>query len=476
MSVLKALSTYRFSRYFKLALLVWDIVLLNAAIALSFWFRYGSFDFTEDKWVPTVSLMSNIFWIILMLQKDTYRTIRVERIETILLETIQLLLVHIALIAVFIVILDYDDISRLRMIYFHIIFFVLLFSFRIFFMKILKYIRAEGYNFRKVVIVGANDMGKRMSRILSKDLTYGYRVMGFFDDATYADTEAGLVAPILGRFEDIECYIQTEKIDEMYVALDISKIDIINRLTLVCESNMIRIKFIPDFQLYTKSNKVEISFYGNSNIPVLMLRKEPLESTLNRLLKKTFDVCFSLLVIVLIFPWLFPILMLLIKINSPGPIFFVQQRSGRDNKPFPCYKFRTMSVNKDSDKVQATQGDARITKVGAFLRRSSLDELPQFFNVLLGNMSVVGPRPHMLFHTEQYSELINNFLVRHYAKPGITGWAQVNGLRGETKDLTEMKSRVEHDIWYIENWSLLLDILIIWKTVMDILKWNKNVY
>lgn len=476
MSLLKTLSTYRFSRYFKLAFFVWDVFLLNAAIALSFLFRYGDFHMAGAIEIKTVSLLSNLIWVFLIFNINTYRIIRIERFETILTETIRLLLIHIALLAIFIVVLDYDNISRLQMIYFHITFFVLIFFFRIIFMKILKYIRAKGYNFRQVVIVGANDMGKRMSRILSKDLTYGYRVMGFFDDENDSDTDSELTAPILGGFSAIENYILTENIDEMYVALDISKIEVINRLTGLCERNMIRIKFIPDFQLYTKANKVEVAFYGNSNIPVLMLRKEPLEINLHRIIKKTFDFCFSLMVIVLIFPWLFPILMLLIKVNSPGPVFFVQQRSGRDNKSFPCYKFRTMSVNKDSDKVQATQGDARITKVGSFLRRSSMDELPQFFNVLLGNMSVVGPRPHMLLHTEQYSELINNFLVRHYAKPGITGWAQVNGLRGETKDLAEMKSRVEHDIWYIENWSLLLDLLIIWKTVMDVFKNNKNVY
>ena len=168
--------------------------------------------------------------------------------------------------------------------------------------------------------------------------------------------------------------------------------------------------------------------------------------------------------------------MLLIKLNSRGPVFFVQERSGRDNKPFPCYKFRTMYVNDNAHTMQACKNDSRITKVGAFLRKTSLDEFPQFFNVLLGNMSVVGPRPHMLSHTEQYSELINNFLVRHYAKPGITGWAQVNGYRGETKELADMEGRVEHDIWYIENWSLLLDVKIVWKTFIQVFQGDENAF
>jgi undecaprenyl-phosphate galactose phosphotransferase/putative colanic acid biosynthesis UDP-glucose lipid carrier transferase len=239
---------------------------------------------------------------------------------------------------------------------------------------------------------------------------------------------------------------------------------------------MVRIRYIPDFQQYTKTNRVQVSFYGNGNIPVLMLRKEPLEIPLNRIVKQIFDFCFSLLVIVFLFSWLFPILILFIKLDSRGPVFFVQNRSGRDNESFPCYKFRTMYVNDKAHVAQATKNDPRITKVGAFLRKTSLDELPQFFNVFLGNMSVVGPRPHMLSHTEQYSELIDNFLVRHYAKPGITGWAQVNGYRGETKELADMEGRVEHDIWYIENWSFLLDIKIIWKTFSGVLVGDKQAF
>ncbi len=474
MSLLKIFSTYHFSRYYKLILVVWDVVLLNVAIALSYFLRYGNLDLIHDRVRRTIALLLNVFWIFLLLFKDSYRIIRIERIETILLRTFRLLLIHFALIAVFIIILGYDEISRLRMIYFYTAFFIFLVVFRIVFMKTLKYVRAKGYNYRNVVIVGANATGERMNRILSKDLTYGYRVTGFFDDAIDLDTQ--LTKPILGGFEDIENYILTEKVDEMYIALHISKIDVINSITALCERYMVRIKFIPDFQQYTKSNRVHITFYGNGNVPVLMLRKEPLEMTLHRLIKKLFDLCFSLFVIVFVFPWLFPILIILIKANSPGPVFFVQQRSGRENESFPCYKFRTMHVNKQADKMQATQDDSRITKIGAFLRRTSMDELPQFINVLLGNMSVVGPRPHMLSHTKQYSELINNFLVRHYAKPGITGWAQVNGLRGETKELADMKNRVEHDIWYIENWSLLLDIKIIWNTVTSIFEGDKNAF
>ena len=451
---------------------MWDIVLLNVAIIVSFIVRYDSLDRLDLKEVRTISLLSNIFWIILLLYKDSYRIVRIERIETILMRAIRLIAIHAALIVMLIVVLKYTEISRLRLLSFYLLFFVFLFISRVVFMKLLKYIRSEGYNFKNVIIIGANDTGEHMRKILSKDLTYGYRVLGFFDDKV--DPYAFISSPLLGGFDDIQDYISTENVDEMYIALHIDNIKTINYLTELCERYMVRIKFIPDFQLYTKSRKVEISFYENT--PVLMLRKEPLEITYNLLVKKAFDICFSALVIVLIFPWLFPILMILIKLDSPGPVFFIQERSGRDNQAFGCLKFRTMRVNASADTVQATLGDKRVTKIGAFLRKTNMDELPQFFNVFWGNMSVVGPRPHMLKHTEQYTELINNYLVRHYAKPGITGWAQVNGFRGETKELVDMKDRVDYDIWYIENWSLLLDLKIIFRTVFNVFKGEENAY
>ncbi|GAA4139365.1 hypothetical protein GCM10022250_38910 [Flavobacterium chungbukense] len=339
-------------------------------------------------------------------------------------------------------------------------------------MKLLKYIRSKGYNFKTFIIVGANETGEKIRKVLAKDLTYGYKFLGFFDEKqsqTFVDPKL-----IVGSFENVKKFAIDKKIDEMYVALHIDNIEVINELIEICEQNMIRIKFIPDFQLYTKASKVEVTFY--ENIPVLMFRTEPMEYASNRVLKKVFDICFSGLVILFVFPWLFPIIMIIIKLESPGPIFFKQERAGRDNRSFMCLKFRSMHVNVLADNKQAEKGDRRITKFGAFIRKTSIDELPQFFNVFWGDMSVVGPRPHMVNLAKEYSDLISNYLVRQYAKPGITGWAQVNGYRGETKVLSDMENRVEYDIWYIENWSFLLDIKIVIKTVINILKGEENAY
>ncbi|RYJ40646.1 UDP-phosphate galactose phosphotransferase [Flavobacterium anhuiense] len=472
MKILQKLSHYRISRYYKLLFVVVDIVLLNLATILSALARFGNLEKLLSKDERTISLLAVLIWVALLLQKDSNRSVRVEPIESILWRTIKKISIHAALVSIFVVYLKYVDISRLRLVYFYLIFFGLLMISRYFSMKLLKYVRAKGYNFKTFIIVGANKSGEKIRKVLAKDLTFGYRFLGFFDETeNNQDVDSDL---IVGKFDDVEKFAVDKKIDEMYVALHIDNIEIINELTRICEQNMIRIKFIPDFQLYTKASKVEVAFYENT--PVLMFRPEPLEFASNRLLKKAFDVCFSSLVILLVFPWLFPIIMLIIKLESPGPVFFKQERSGRDNRSFMCIKFRSMYVNGMAHKKQAEKGDSRITKFGAFIRKTSIDELPQFFNVFLGDMSVVGPRPHMVNLAKEYSDLINNYLVRQYAKPGITGWAQVNGFRGETKVLSDMENRVEYDIWYIENWSFLLDIKIIVKTIINIFKGEENAY
>lgn len=472
MEILQKLSHYRFSRYFKLLFVCVDVVLLNLATLLSALTRFGSIDKLLSKEERTVSLLAILIWVALLFQNDSNRSVRVEPIESILVRTIRKLIIHAALISVFVVYLQYYDISRLRLFSFYLIFFSLLMISRYLSMKLLKYIRAQGYNFKTFIVVGANESGEKIRKILAKDLTFGYKFLGFFDEKI--DLSIDNHTAVLGDFDAIRAFVMQYTVDEMYVSLHIDKIEIINQLTLICEQNMIRIKFIPDFQLYTKASKVEVNFYENT--PVLMFRTEPLEFSGNRLLKKVFDLCFSGLVILLIFPWLFLIIMVIIKIESPGPVFFKQERAGRDKKSFTCLKFRSMYINDLANDKIAERGDSRVTKFGAFIRKTSIDELPQFFNVFWGDMSVVGPRPHMINVVKEYSDLIDNYLVRQYAKPGITGWAQVNGYRGETKELVDMENRVEYDIWYIENWSLMLDIKIIIKTIINIVKGEENAY
>jgi exopolysaccharide biosynthesis polyprenyl glycosylphosphotransferase len=239
------------------------------------------------------------------------------------------------------------------------------------------------------------------------------------------------------------------------------------------EKHCIRVNFIAP-QKDLASGFYHVFYIGG--LPVLQRYREPLKRLHKQVLKRIFDLMISSSVIVFVLSWLIPLVSLLIKLESKGPVFFKQLRSGRDNNSFMCIKFRSMRMNKLSDTIQATKDDKRVTKIGAILRKTSLDEFPQFLNVFMGDMSIVGPRPHMLHHTRQYSGQINHYMVRLYLKPGLTGWAQVNGYRGEIKNIELMKNRVEHDIWYMENWSLLFDIKIILLTLKNILKGEENAY
>jgi len=212
------------------------------------------------------------------------------------------------------------------------------------------------------------------------------------------------------------------------------------------------------------------------SIPLLSIRTEPLQSPYNRIMKRAFDIVFSVLVLIFCFPPLFIIVGFLIKVSSRGPILFKQKRTGQYGQIFECYKFRTMTINKEADSKQAEKDDPRTTKIGSFLRRTNLDEFPQFVNVIMGDMSVVGPRPHMLMHTALYSQLVDKYMIRHLVKPGITGWAQITGYRGETRTLEQMEGRIKRDVWYLENWSFFLDLKIVFVTIINMFRGEKNAY
>ncbi|WP_418263487.1 exopolysaccharide biosynthesis polyprenyl glycosylphosphotransferase [Flavobacterium faecale] len=264
-----------------------------------------------------------------------------------------------------------------------------------------------------------------------------------------------------------------DNINELYIVAQPDFITELNIFFELGDKYCMRLKFIPDLSLISKEH------FNISNLEqfhVIKPRFEPLQNAYNRLVKRVFDLTFSLMVIVFILSWLYPLMAILIKRQSPGPVLYKQMRTGKKNEPFWCYKFRSMYVNVGDETEQAKRGDSRVTPIGKFLRRTSLDEMPQFFNVFMGKMSVVGPRPHMLKHTTDYNGHINNFMVRHFVKPGITGLAQVSGLRGETKKVSDMKRRVMADIKYLQEWSLIMDIKICLLTVIVTLKGDENAF
>ena len=335
---------------------------------------------------------------------------------------------------------------------------------------IVKIYRRKGYSVKNVIIVGAGKNGLELYKVLKNDMAYGFNVYGFFDDN---EALRGELPNYLGRLKETEAFIETHPVDEIYCTIPGANSEKISGLLSFAEKHMIRFYILPDFYRDIKKSMVmEIMEY----VPLLSIRNEPLQSASNRAVKRAFDILFSSLVMLLLYPMLYLVIGLLIKLSSPGPILFKQKRTGLYGKEFDCYKFRTMRVNKEADEKQATRDDPRTTPIGAFLRHTNLDEIPQFVNVLKGDMSVVGPRPHMLKHTEQYSKLIDKYMVRHLVKPGITGWAQITGYRGETKTLEQMEGRVKRDVWYIENWSFFLDLKIIYVTVINMFQGEKNAY
>lgn len=463
--------TFRYSAFSKALNLAADFLLLNLCLYACFLIQH------PEKLGQNVSenyhlrfLLINIMWFVSATINNLYDDIfRRDSIPTIRI-TIQSLGLFAALAVVQRIAFPYAKLSAPIMLVFFVLFCALLLGWKTLFLLIRKPRRWSLIKFKKIVIVGAGTLGVDVYNYINKNKQLGYEVAGFFDDHIPAMPN---INPILGKINECLDYVEQHDIAEVYCALPDIAYDKITALVEEADKRLIRIKLVPDVKDYFKKHFM-VELYGH--MPILTPRREPLEDKANEIIKRIFDVAFALSVVVFLLSWLIPLIALIIKLDSRGPVFFKQLRSGKDNKPFYCLKFRSMRVNFDADKKQATRNDARITRVGAFLRKSSLDELPQFINVLRGDMSVVGPRPHMLKHTEDYSQVIDKYMVRHFLIPGITGWAQINGLRGETEETEYMEKRVNADIWYLENWSLLLDLKIIVLTAWQAIRGNEKAF
>lgn len=338
---------------------------------------------------------------------------------------------------------------------------LIVFAGRIATRRIMKRFRMTGAQRRRVVFLGAGNNLRYLYDILTHEYVTGFRVKGYFDN--HSENKFTDVLPRLGGVADLIPYLKKQPVDIIFCNLTSSHEEEILEVMNYCENHLIRFYSVPNVRNYVHH---VMSVENLGNMPVLTLREEPLTKPRNRFLKRTFDIVFSLTFLLTLFPFIFLFAAIGIKISSPGPVFFRQKRTGLNGKEFYCLKFRSMHLNKEADTLQATENDPRKFPFGDFLRRTNIDEMPQFINVLLGDMSVVGPRPHMLKHTEEYGHLIDKYMVRHWAKPGITGWAQINGARGETEHLWQMEKRINLDVWYIENYSFMLDIRIIFNTII----------
>ena len=376
----------------------------------------------------------------------------------------------IFLFATCLIFLNVGDVLATFLVVYYVSTIVVFSCWRVFVRMLLKFYRRKGYNFKRVVIVGAGKYGMELYRAMRDDISSGFNILGFFDDNLALKD---ILPSYLGTTDKVEEFAIAKDIDEIYCTLPGTNDEKILRMLNFAEKQMIRFYIVPEFYRNVKKSMV-MEFL--ESVPLLTIRREPLQAFYNRALKRSFDLVFSSVVLCTIFPILYVLIGFLIKRSSPGPIFFKQKRTGLYGHDFECYKFRTMRVNDQADTMQAVKDDPRKTKIGDFLRRTNLDEFPQFINVFKGDMSVVGPRPHMLKHTEQYSALIDKYMVRHLVKPGVTGWAQVTGYRGETKTLEQMEGRVKRDVWYIENWTFFLDLKIIVVTLVNMFRGDKNAY
>lgn len=358
--------------------------------------------------------------------------------------------------------------------------------------QIIKSYRKKGGNTRTVTFVGSDPELVGILRKLKNDATLGYQVTGYYGDEhleklvdeieelekknnkNYKKESVSLKR--LGSYEELlEAIKKEEELDlgdELYMCVSRSDRDRIRDVSKYCDQHVVRFYYVP---VSVETLGIDLKRELLDDMEVFTTYDNPLMNPVNKAVKRAFDL---LLVLVFLVPMIliFPFVWILIKIQSPGPIFFKQKRTGLDGKEFEMLKFRSMHVNKDADKLQATKDDPRKYPFGNFMRKSNIDETPQIFNILKGDMSVVGPRPHMLAHTEQYSQLIDKYMVRHFVKPGVTGWAQVTGFRGETSELWQMEGRVKRDIWYMEHWSIWLDIRIIWMTLKTFFVHDKNAY
>ncbi|MEE1338322.1 MAG: undecaprenyl-phosphate glucose phosphotransferase [Muribaculaceae bacterium] len=444
-------------------LTVSDFVVLNVLFLLIGWCEIG--ESINEFFTRQVWFVLNVCFVIAHLIVPDMHSKRVVYADKVVMNTLRLVAVHALAFVSIMWFLD-GAMGYKLLAGFYCSFALVLMVWWLVSRKILKAYRTRGFNFKRVVIVGCNAVGRRLFEEFESDQGYGYKVLGMFDSRENAKD----CACYKGELGDVESFLKEYNIDEMYCALDGEFV--VTRMIHLAESNAVDFYYLPQIG---RTVMRQFSLDSVGRVPVMSVRSNPLSSAVNRFVKRVFDIIFSTIVLLFSPIVLIPV-SIAIKLSSPGPIFFKQLRTGFRGKEFYCYKFRTMKVNKDADTKQATKKDPRKTKVGEFLRKTSIDELPQFFNVWRGDMSVVGPRPHMLKHTKDYSALIDKYMLRHTIKPGITGWAQVNGFRGQTDHLWQMEKRVEYDVWYAENWNFFLDLKIIFLAVWNVFRGEKNAY
>ncbi|MBE0539755.1 MAG: undecaprenyl-phosphate glucose phosphotransferase [Ignavibacterium sp.] len=449
--------------------LISDLILINLSFIVSAVLAQSLDTLLERNYMFILLLLLNIIWFINANLTGFYSDFFTRSFSFQFFSILKSVLIQVGTTVLFIF-LSKENLFTRNFIVFYGLFLTITISLRTAAFKyVMISLRRKGKNIRNLLIIGASEVGQNFKETIISNPDFGYRFTGFLDDIIKEEAVVGTVDQLDNKLKQLE-------IDEVVIALGSQPTELLDEIIRVCNINAVRIHIIPDYFRFL-SSRFQISTIGN--FPIITARQEPLEEANRRFLKRSFDILFSSLVIIFVLSWLYPIIALFIKINSKGNILFIQKRIGVKNEMFNCYKFRTLTEesSKESEAFNPVlAGDKRITSIGKFLRKSNIDELPQFFNVIKGDMSVVGPRPHAIPYQDMYGKIFEEIKMRHNVRPGITGWAQVNGLRGDVENLEENKKRtllrMKYDLWYIENWTMRLDIQIILMTIWQMIRGN----
>jgi len=447
--------------------LVSDLVLLNLSFIISAILAQSIQTLLDRDYMFILLLLLNIVWFVNANLSGFYLDFFTRSFSFQFFNILKTTLFQMGLTVLFIF-LTKEDLFTRNFILLYGLFLTLSISLRTaIFKNVLISLRRKGKNIRNLLVIGAEEVGKNFKETITRNPDFGYHFSGFLDNTSKDDE-------VIGVLDQLDEKIKEKEIDEVIITLSSQPPDLLDEIIRICNINAVRIHIIPDYFRFL-SSRFQISSIGN--FPIITARQEPLEEANRRFLKRTFDIIFSSLVLIFLLSWLYPILALLIKLDSKGKVLFIQKRVGVKNDLFECYKFRTLTSESSRETEifkPVLMGDKRVTGIGNFLRKSNIDELPQFFNVLKGDMSVVGPRPHAIPYQDLYGKIFEEIKMRHNVRPGVTGWAQVNGLRGDIEDEKENNRRtimrMKYDLWYIENWTMRLDLQIILMTIWQMIK------
>ncbi|MBT8390249.1 MAG: exopolysaccharide biosynthesis polyprenyl glycosylphosphotransferase [Ignavibacteriaceae bacterium] len=442
-----------------------DLLLLNGAFLVSAIVAQSWEILLDRNYMFFLLISLNLIWVVTSNYFNLYDDFNSRNFPVQFVNILKNSIIQILATVFFIFLVKEDLFTRYFIVYYAmlLVFFICLRV--ILFRKILKYLRRRGKNIRNLMIVGEGKFAENFETMIGSNPDFGYdlkQTLGLNNDSSSESIK-----------EQMEYSIKSFSIDEVVIAFSDASRELIDSIIKTCNNNAVKVHIIPDYLNFV-SNRFQLTSFGD--FPIITVRREPLDEVQWRIVKRSFDLIFSLFVIVFILIWMIPLIFILSTFLFKSSVWFIQKRIGTKNKKFNCYKFRTMLPEIEPDKKfkPVIENDPRVTKFGRFLRKSNLDELPQFINVLKGEMSVVGPRPHAVSYNDMYGKIVDEIRLRHNVKPGITGWAQIHGLRGDVPDEEEntkrTKKRIEYDIWYIENWSFTLDLQIILLTIWKMLK------